>query len=108
MPTPRPAQLAGQFIETQDFRVADLHFVRPNDHPSTHNPIAMSRINLCPHNSQNFCLLRPLNDADHRLLRHFHPFLTNKPHTMSSLPLCAVAKPPSAIALPTTHRLPPT
>src|SRR5258708_29321217 len=94
--------------ETREGRGADLQFVRPNDHLPMHNPIAMNLINLCPHNSQDFSLLRPSNDADPLFLRHFRSLLSNNPPTVSSLLLCALAELPSVITPRTTHRLPPT
>src|SRR6266849_4917491 len=106
MSTSRPAQLAAHFIETPEARVADLHFLRPSGHFSVPNPIAINHLLLYSKKVENSGLLRPSYDADPLFLRHFLSILTNKPLTISSLPLCALAELPSVIAphaFPTTY-----
>jgi hypothetical protein len=86
----RSVQLAVHVVETPEAGGADLHFVRhPHLHP-THNPIAMNRLNLCPHNSQNLGLVRhptPAHVADLSFVRHERPSQTSNPNTMSHLSL---------------------
>src|SRR6266853_2405205 len=95
----RSLQLVENVLKTPGSGGADLAFLRPNDHRSTHNPIAMSRLNLCLKNSRNSGLVRPPANfaqrqnhpspisknprqagshvADLRFVRHQLPFPTN-------------------------------
>ena len=66
MPTSRSGELfdlatgyASLHLKTPGSRGADLAFVRPNDHRSTHNVLKMNRLALCPHNVDFLGLVRP-------------------------------------------------
>jgi hypothetical protein len=66
MPKSRSSELfdlatgyASLHLKTPGSRGADLAFVRPNDHHSTHNPITMNCLALCPHNVDFLGLVRP-------------------------------------------------
>jgi hypothetical protein len=50
---------ASLHLKTTGSGGADLSFVRPIDHPLTHNFITMNRLPLCPHNSHFLGLVRP-------------------------------------------------
>ena len=45
--------------ETPGSSGADLHFVRPIDHHSERNPIALNNLPLCLHKGHFFGLVRP-------------------------------------------------
>jgi hypothetical protein len=99
----RSLRLVENVIDPPESGGAVLAFLRPNDHHPTHNPIAMSHLRLCLHNSQNSALVRPssvgkllafphnphpADDADPSSLRHQRPAPAFNPITVRHLSLC--------------------